>query len=222
VTPLRIAHRGYAALGGANTLAAIDRALRLGCDAVEIDVRARRDGVLVLDHDEGDHVGAATLVDALRAIAASAAIVNLDVKEPATTAPLGEAVASAGMLGRAVCTGTCWDALVGLQRARPGIRAGLTVPRGGSRTPMPLRRLVAPLGRHRTARQVVAAIRRYEVSLVTVHHLLVDAHLVAAAHEAGAEVWCWTVDEPRDLARLEAIGVDGICSDRPASHGLGA
>ena len=45
---LRIAHRGYAAQGGENSLATIAAALALGCDMVEVDVRRRRDGVLVL------------------------------------------------------------------------------------------------------------------------------------------------------------------------------
>ena len=56
---------------------------------------------------------------------------------------------------------------------------------------------------------------------MTVYHRLVDRRVVAAAHENGAEVWTWTVDDPRELARLEELGVDGVCSDRPASHGLG-
>src|SRR5690242_6248775 len=81
---LRIAHRGYAAQGGENSLASIARALELGCDMVEIDVRRRRDGVLVLDHDNGDRPGAPELDAALRLIATSAAGVNLDVKQGET------------------------------------------------------------------------------------------------------------------------------------------
>ncbi len=46
-----IGHRGAAALAPENTWASFDAALRVGVDAVETDVRATRDGVLVLLHD---------------------------------------------------------------------------------------------------------------------------------------------------------------------------
>ena len=46
-----IAHRGGTSIGPENTLAAFREAVRLGVDFVEIDVRATRDGRLVLMHD---------------------------------------------------------------------------------------------------------------------------------------------------------------------------
>jgi glycerophosphoryl diester phosphodiesterase len=47
-----IGHRGAAALAPENTWASFDLALELGVDAIETDVRATSDGVLVLLHDE--------------------------------------------------------------------------------------------------------------------------------------------------------------------------
>ncbi|GIV67811.1 glycerophosphodiester phosphodiesterase [Caldilinea sp.] len=46
-----IAHRGFSGLYPENTLIAIDAAIRLGVDMVEVDVRLSRDGVPVLLHD---------------------------------------------------------------------------------------------------------------------------------------------------------------------------
>jgi glycerophosphoryl diester phosphodiesterase len=43
----------------------------------------------------------------------------------------------------------------------------------------------------------------------------VDAHSIAEAHRLGLPVVVWTVNLPRDMARLIDIGVDGIISDRP-------
>jgi glycerophosphoryl diester phosphodiesterase len=53
IHPVRIAHRGASGSGHApeNTLAAFERAIQLGVDAVELDVRATRDGVVVAMHD---------------------------------------------------------------------------------------------------------------------------------------------------------------------------
>jgi glycerophosphoryl diester phosphodiesterase len=49
---LFIAHRGASALEPENTLAAFRRALSMGADAIELDVRRSKDGVLVVLHDE--------------------------------------------------------------------------------------------------------------------------------------------------------------------------
>ena len=53
IHPLRIAHRGASGVGLApeNTMAAFERAIQVGVDAVELDVRATRDGALVVLHD---------------------------------------------------------------------------------------------------------------------------------------------------------------------------
>jgi glycerophosphoryl diester phosphodiesterase len=50
--PWLVAHRGGSALAPENTLAAFDGAVRLGADALEIDVRRTRDGAVVVFHDE--------------------------------------------------------------------------------------------------------------------------------------------------------------------------
>lgn len=50
--PAVIAHRGGVALGPENSLMAIERAMTLGVDAVEVDVRLSADGQVVLMHDK--------------------------------------------------------------------------------------------------------------------------------------------------------------------------
>ncbi len=43
----------------------------------------------------------------------------------------------------------------------------------------------------------------------------VDARSVAESHRFGLPVIVWTVNDPKDMARLIDMGVDGIISDRP-------
>jgi glycerophosphoryl diester phosphodiesterase len=43
----------------------------------------------------------------------------------------------------------------------------------------------------------------------------VDAASIAEAHQLGLPVVVWTVNDPKDMARLIDLGVDGIISDRP-------
>ncbi|RLI46366.1 glycerophosphodiester phosphodiesterase, partial [Candidatus Bathyarchaeota archaeon] len=47
-----IGHRGAAGLEPENTLRSVRRAIELGVDRVETDVRVSRDGRLVIMHDE--------------------------------------------------------------------------------------------------------------------------------------------------------------------------
>ena len=49
--PLIIAHRGASGLAPENTLAAFHKALEVGADAIELDVRLTRDGRVVVIHD---------------------------------------------------------------------------------------------------------------------------------------------------------------------------
>ncbi|WP_280154759.1 glycerophosphodiester phosphodiesterase [Piscinibacter sp. XHJ-5] len=42
-----------------------------------------------------------------------------------------------------------------------------------------------------------------------------DAAKVGEAHTLGLQVLAWTVNEPRQIARMLDLGVDGIVSDRP-------
>jgi glycerophosphoryl diester phosphodiesterase len=42
---------------------------------------------------------------------------------------------------------------------------------------------------------------------------LIDASLVARAHNAGARVIAWTVNSLSDARALGAMGVDGLCTD---------
>lgn len=50
--PWLVAHRGGSALAPENTFVAFDRAVALGADVIETDVRRTRDGVVVIFHDE--------------------------------------------------------------------------------------------------------------------------------------------------------------------------
>jgi glycerophosphoryl diester phosphodiesterase len=46
--------------------------------------------------------------------------------------------------------------------------------------------------------------------------VVVDEQFVEAAHRSGLAVHVWTIDDPQEMDRLAALGVDGIISDRPS------
>lgn len=45
--------------------------------------------------------------------------------------------------------------------------------------------------------------------------LRTDPAYVDRAHRAGGRVYCWTVDEPEDVALVSELGVDAIITNRP-------
>ena len=151
--PIAFAHRGASPVGLENTLAAVERVVRLGFDYLETDVRVTRDGVPVLLHDATldrttDRSGAIRElpwaevararvrgrepVPRLDELLGSypALRINLDVKTPAAVGPLVAAVRRAGAVDR-VCVGSFYDRLVAAVRAELGPRLCTSLgPRG--------------------------------------------------------------------------------------------
>jgi glycerophosphoryl diester phosphodiesterase len=180
-----------------------------------VDVRRRRDGALVAHHDRGDAPDAPLLAGVLALAAPSRVQLNLDLKASGIERQLVELVRAAGLTGRVTCTGGNWAMLAGIHRAEPGIRAGLTMPRRiWPRTLRPVQRLWY-------AWRAPGILAAHGAQLVSCHRRLVSRLLVHRLHAAGDEIWVWTVDMPSEIARLRELGVDGICSDDPASHGWG-
>ena len=83
-----------------------------------------------------------------------------------------------------------------LSEKRPGLRCGVL----SSSYP------VRPL----------AALQDAGASILWQERTVADEMLARTLHDAGMSLFVWTVDEPADLARFVAMGVDGICTNFPA------
>jgi len=228
--PLVIAHRGASATAPENTAAAVRLAVRGGADAVECDVQLSRDGVPIVFHDDDLRrlCGERARVETLPAAALLRRRVRLPGRTgranriltlaqwlrllPARVLPVVElkrqrgahaeqrlAAAAAKLLARrrgAVAVISFSSRLVARTRALlPNARVGPVldrVPRGA------------------------AALRALRAApIVAIGRTLATRAFVARLHRGGAEVWCWTVDEPAEMRRLVARGVAGIISNRP-------
>ncbi len=228
-TPLAFAHRGGAAGGIENSLAAFDRAVRLGYRYLETDVHVTADGALLAFHDATldrvtDHSGRVSrmryaeirpariggvepiplLEDLLGAW--PDVRVNVDVKVPGAIDALVEVIRRTGTLDR-VCVAAFSESRVARARAALGPRLCTAL---GPRGALALRlasytggRGAAGLGRVPCA-QVPARVGRVSV---------VDERFVRTAHRLGVQVHVWTVDDPVEMHRLLDLGVDGIMTD---------
>ena len=209
--PLRIAHRGMPRRIRENTLASFAAALSAGADGIELDVHATADGVVVVHHDPAlAGVGeiARTGWQELRHAAAGRGL------EIPTLAEVCELV---------------------------GDRAELFVEIKGSAIERKVARILAEHSGpyaihsfdHSTIRRLSQIDRRLRLGLLFEEHVpdiatvlaangardawpehaTVDARLVDAVHGAGGRVIAWTVNDPREMARLAALDVDGLCTD---------
>jgi glycerophosphoryl diester phosphodiesterase len=248
--PLRVGHKGAAALEPENTLRSLTRAAELGCDLVEFDVLQLSDGTLVLAHSddllEVSHGAAGgrvrerglaalrevapelpTLDEALEHLVAFEGVgVQVDLKGSGFEETVALAIRRHGLLERSVVSTFYRPSLLRLAGIEPGLARGLTYPvdrRGISR-----RRLLAPAAlaaaatlRQALPRRIAGLLARARASAAMLHHSVVSPAAVARAHAHGAAVFAWTVDDEALLARMVAAKVDAVITNDPRIFGHG-
>ncbi|MGC4116641.1 MAG: glycerophosphodiester phosphodiesterase family protein [Myxococcales bacterium] len=232
--PLVLGHRGASADAPENTVAAFKEAIRQGADGIELDVMRCGSGELVVCHDSwldrlaGAHVEVATTP--------LAELQQLDLGARFGARFSGERIptlhdALKALPARAVCNvelkceqplsdhGLAWTVSRELRRADPGQELIIS-----SFNPVVLARMRLfaahlPLGLLVDASQHVlprlGAALALRASAIHVPHRLCTREAVARWHGWGLKVAAWTVDEPADLQRCCAAGVDVLITNKP-------
>jgi glycerophosphoryl diester phosphodiesterase len=243
--PLRIGHRGAAALAPENTLRSFRAAVEAGVDLIEFDVLDLPRGPLVLAHsdhlDEVSHGAASgrvrdlslaelhtcapelpTFDDALAFFVDEAPGIGLhiDLKLRTRLDELAAAIVRHGLEARTVVSGVHVDSLQAVARGAPRVRVGITYPEDRlsiSRRPYlwPIVSLGLASMRASASLRLPRLAQRAGAGAVMLQHRLVTESSVERAHAAGLPVLAWTVDEPADLERVVATGVDGVITNDP-------
>lgn len=218
---LVIAHRGASREQPENTLPAFERALAVGADALELDVRLSRDGTAVVIHDatvdrttsrtgavaafdasELERLGIPTLAQVLAAFPAAELLI--EIKAAGAQAAVRAAIQAAHAEQRCVVAAASPDALaqfrggnVALCGARPDIAA--------------LRwRSVLGLGAGSRHYRMLSVPRSYRGIPVATRGFF------KAAAASGLPVHVWTVDDPATARALWRAGATGIVTNDPA------
>lgn len=212
-----IAHRGASAAEPENTVPAFRRAVAMGADGIELDVRRTADDRLVVHHDprlaDGRvirHTRSTELPDAIPELdaaldACDGAFVNIEVKNDP---------------GEPDFDPTDWvvHRTVALLERR-GLDARWLVSSFRFET---VARCRAVVPRLRTAWLVGYATADVITLASTAGHVAIhpwvaelDESQVRSAHAAGLSVNTWTCDDPVRIGELIAWGVDGICTNVP-------
>jgi glycerophosphoryl diester phosphodiesterase len=232
--PLNFAHRGASHEAPENTLAAFERAAELRADGAELDVQISRDGELVVVHDfdldkttDGSGLVSTKTLAELQDLDAGSwfspkfrgqriptlqhvidtvgprLLLNVELKtENYRDDGLAAAVATVlernNLVAKTIVSSFNPFALWRARKRNPAIQLGLLYSDDMS---FLLRR---PRLRHWLRPQALHP-----------HYSLVDGDYVQWATRKGYRTHTWTVDEPKDMRRIIAAGVDIIITNRP-------
>ncbi len=212
--PLVVAHRGAWGVAPQNSLEAVEQAVSLGCDAIEIDVRRTRDGRIVLVHDARirwrpvgrlEHhqiqarlkLGQAPLLEDVLQAAAGRIAVDVELKEDGYVEQVMAVVTRHLAFDQFVVTSFRASVLEQVKECAPQARTGL---------------LIGPRG----ARDVERRVREARADFLAPHASLARTGVFDRAVRLGLAIWVWTVNEERLLRGLRNDPrVAAIITDEP-------
>jgi glycerophosphoryl diester phosphodiesterase len=228
--PIAFAHRGGAAEGDENSMAAFGRAVAAGYQYLEMDVHATSDGVPVVFHDDSldrifgrpGRIEDLTWADVASLRAHGEPVVphlvdlleawpdvrlNIDMKADSAVDPTVEALWKVNARDR-VLLASFNDRRVRWARQLCGPRQATSM---GQRETAALR-IGSFHGRGLAG--FVPGVAAVQVPVRYARIKVVDARFVRHAHRLGMQVHVWTIDDPAEMHELLDLGVDGIMTDR--------
>ncbi len=213
---LKVGHRGARAYETENTLASFGTAIKLGANAIELDIRQSGDGELIVCHDDNLKrifgidipVGGAslkelkdktegrivTLEESLKFIGRKAEKVLVELKEAGYEGKVLKQVSDQNLDERVIIVSFLEEALAAVRKRTGTIETGLIYVR--SRNPV------------ETALKLEA---QYLVPLFRFIH----TRDVERAHKSGLKLVVWTINTREEAEQFMAKGVDGIATDKP-------
>lgn len=216
---LVIAHRGASAYEPENTLRAIKRAIDLGADMIEVDVRATRDGHIVVIHDAtvdrttngkgyvkdmtlkelkrldaglGERIP--TLQEVISLVKGRAGLV-IEVKVPGIEGEVLKMINEHKISDDVIITSFHHPTLLRIKNLNERIQTGIIIA-------------------SRPVRPAQLALDAKSDSIFPKYTYL-DSEMVEDAHKHGLTIYPWTVNDLEDAELLIKMEVDGIVTNKP-------
>lgn len=226
---LVIAHRGASAYAPENTIAAFELAHRQGADMIELDVQQSADGVLVVFHDDtterwdgqkrlvtdctlaelqaldigGEKV--ITLAEACAFAREHSMRLNVEIKAAGIGAAVARMLREERVEELVLISSFEPSALREMASASPHVPRAYLMGTNSYR----------PDVRIREAWPFLALRSQQAQAWHPYHGLPMLSWLIPRVREAGFQVNVWTVNDPAQMQRQLALGVDGIITDKP-------
>lgn len=219
-----IAHRGASGLvEQENTLESFEKAIEIGADMVEFDVRKTRDNILVVYHDKnfadqpvswytyedmervaksrGFHVP--LLVEVLE-LCRDRIYMDIEVKEAGFEHRLVRLLRKNVDYNNYSVKSFKDIIPYRVKELDPHIHTGLLL---GYKKAGIKRRLNEIFPEKR--------LRKCRADFVSPNSRLLRLGFISRMRKKGYPVYVWTINEPKEMKRLISVGVDGIITDRP-------
>jgi len=222
IRPRVVAHRGSSAQHADNSWPAFEAAAREGADAIECDVQATRDGIIVVRHDltiadrlvadlclaeiEVSVPGTVVLADLLAFAASRPIDLLVELKDPHAAAVVARMIAASASRDRIVVGSFHGPALAAAKATGPNVRTSLMM--GSVAGPEELIRLAA-------AFRVDGVHLCWETRAPRPHRLL-DRTVIDRLRRAGLAITLWHEEREDELRAMVAFEPDAICTNTPA------
>jgi len=215
---IKVGHRGARAYEPENTLRSFKKAVELGVDAVELDVRKTKDDEIVVIHDADikrttngsglvsdltlqqiksfsteKNEKIPTFEEALDFIGEKARVF-IELKETGFEEQVLSIVNKEGLVKNVVIVSFLEDALRKVRELDPEIETGLIY------------------AKHKNP---LNAALELKAQWLLAFYRFTHTGNVQKAHENGLKVLVWTVNTPEEAAEMKKKGVDAVASDKP-------
>lgn len=198
-----------------NSLEFVRYALTIGVDALEIDVRRRADGVLVLGHDTAD-AQAPTLQEVFLTVAAQPNYrINCDLKEKGLEYAVYKLALACGMQGRLLYSGTV-DVNVFQQYPEMYNVVEVYLNLEEYIPDLYIRYRDIPDFELEAAKSICTICKEHGIQTVNMHQGLVTRRFLHILAENGLRVSAWTVNDSQQLQWFLKQGVYNITTRQPS------
>src|SRR5699024_5700433 len=226
MNPIIIAHRGYSGRYIENTLPAFEAAAAVGAEWIECDVHLSRDGQVVIHHDEKLNRLANRYGKITDYTLAELQLMTLKQGNLISTIP-----SLAHYLSRAPTKPILTNLAIKRHKLMPDNLEEKVVDLVNSYKT--LEQTVISSVDHRTLHQVkkldpslkiaylinkwtnrkLKLLNQLEPDYIHIRHDMIIKKRIQYLHEAGYKINTWTVNQPEQIEKMLALGVDGIVTD---------